>query len=384
MGFVHLHCHTQYSLLDGAIKIQDLIDRTKAFGQNAVAITDHGVMYGALEFYTKANKAGIKPIIGCEVYLAPGDLEVKKNLPGLPRYFHLVLLALNFEGYQNLIKIVSIAHSKGFYHKPRADKNILTEYNRGLIAMSACLQGEIPYWILRGNEEKAIDAINFYRTTFEDRFYLEIQANGLSDQEKVNPIMVDMGKRFDIPVVATNDCHYLKADDAKAHEVLLCIQTRKTLNDKTHMSFNTDQLYLKSPKEMMDAFSWVPDAIKMTQKVADRCNLDIPLATTYHFPVFPVKGDNTLEEMIEKKAVDGLGKRFDKDVPAEYSKRLLDELSVIKSMDFSSYFLIVADYINYAKNHGIPVGPGRGSAAVPCSIRLGHNRYRSSALGASF
>ncbi|MCD6281669.1 MAG: DNA polymerase III subunit alpha [Deltaproteobacteria bacterium] len=362
MDFVHLHCHTQYSLLDGAIKTNDLIDTTLGFGQKAVAITDHGVMYGAIEFYDKATKAGLKPIIGCEVYVAPGDMETKTPIPGLPRYFHLVLLAMNSKGYKNLIKLVSIANTKGFYHKPRVDKTVLREYNSSLIAMSACLQGEIPYWILRGNEDKAVAALDFYRSTFEDRFYLEIQANGLADQEKVNPVIVEMAKKYSVPLVATNDCHYLKSSDAKAHEVLLCIQTRKTINDKDRMRFNTDQLYLKSPQEMMDAFSWIPEAISNTKDVADRCSLEIPMGT-YHFPVFPAEGEMSLESTIEEKARLGLARRLGDDIPPEYSERLEDELNIIKSMGFPGYFLIVADYINYAKTHGIPVGPGRGSAA---------------------
>ncbi len=362
MDFVHLHCHTQYSLLDGAIKIDDLIDTTLRFGQTAVAITDHGVMYGAIEFYHKATKAGLKPIIGCEVYVAPGDMETKTPIPGLPRYFHLVLLAMDLDGYKNLIKLVSLANTKGFYHKPRVDKSALKEYNSSLIAMSACLQGEIPYWILRNDDKRTIEALDFYRSTFKDRFYLEIQSNGLADQEKVNPIIIEMAKEYSVPLVATNDCHYLMPSDAKAHEVLLCIQTRKTINDKDRMRFNTDQLYLKSPQEMIDSFSSIPEAISNTKDVADRCLLEIPMGK-YHFPVFPSEGNNSLESVIDEKARKGLAKRLGNNIPPEYSERLEDELNIIKSMGFPGYFLIVADYINYAKTHGIPVGPGRGSAA---------------------
>ncbi|MCD6570932.1 MAG: DNA polymerase III subunit alpha [Deltaproteobacteria bacterium] len=362
MGFVHLHCHTQYSLLDGAIRIDDLVKTTKKFDQDSVAITDHGVMYGVIEFYTKAVKKGIKPIIGCELYVAPTDMTLKRQLPGLPRYYHLILLALNLQGYKNLINLVSIAHTKGFYHKPRVDKKVLKEFNQGLVALSACLQGEIPYHLLRDNKQKAVEAIDFYRSTFEDRFYLEIQENGLPDQQKVNPIIADMSKRFSIPIVATNDCHYLNPSDARAHEVLLCIQTQSTINDKNHMSFNTDQLYLKSPEEMRENFSWIPQAIETSGEIADRCNVEIPMAT-YHFPVFSPEKNGALEKQIEEKSWEGLNSRIKEANMAEYEERLTSELKIINAMGLADYFLIVADYINYAKKHNIPVGPGRGSAA---------------------
>jgi DNA polymerase-3 subunit alpha len=361
MGFVHLHCHTQYSLLDGAIRLNDLIARTKAFGQNAVAITDHGVMYGAVEFHDKAIDAGIKPIIGCEVYVAPTGMEVKEVIHGLPRYYHLILLASTYEGYTNLMRLTSIAHEQGFYHKPRIDRRALQELNAGLIAMSACLQGEIPYWLLRGNEERAIESLDFYRSTFDDRFFLEIQVNGLADQDQVNPLVVDMARRYSLPLVATNDCHYLNATDAKAHEVLLCIQTQNTIQDQDRMTFNTDQLYLKSPQEMETAFAHIPEALEMTEEVAKRCHVEIPKGK-YYFPVFPAEKGKSLEELIEEKAWQGLHAIM-AEIPGDYQERLKGELSVIESMGFASYFLIVADYINYAKTHGIPVGPGRGSAA---------------------
>ena len=360
MSFVHLHCHTQYSLLDGAIRIGDLIEHTKSFGQEAVAITDHGVMFGAVEFYDKARDAGIKPIIGCEVYVAPGSMEVKENQPGLPRYFHLILLAEDYAGYQNLMRLVSLGHERGFYHKPRVDHKALSELNAGLIAMSACLQGEIPYWLLRGNTERANQALDFYRQTFSDRFYLEIQENGLDDQNKVNPQLVDLARRLGIPLVATNDCHYLNAGDDKAHEALLCIQTQNTLHDKDRMTFGTDQIYLKSPQEMAQAFAGLPEAIANTREVAARCNVEVPKGC-YYFPVYPSHG-RSLEDIIEEKAWQGLAARMET-VPDDYRARLAEELAVIKSMGFPGYFLIVADYINFAKSHNIPVGPGRGSAA---------------------
>jgi DNA polymerase-3 subunit alpha len=362
MSFVHLHCHTQYSLLDGAIKVGDLIDTTKAFDQEAVAITDHGVLYGAVEFYDKAIKAGIKPIVGCEVYVAPRDMATKEPIPGLPKNYHLVLLAQNELGYRNLIKLVSAAHLKGFYYKPRVDRNLLAELNAGLIAMSACLQGEVPYWLLRGNEEKSLDALEFYRSTFDERFYLEIQNNGIEDQNRVNTLLVDLSKQYDVPVVATNDCHYLRKTDAKAHEALLCIQTQSTIHDKSRMTFETDQLYLKSPQEMAEQFAWAPGAVETSMDVAGRCNLELPQGK-YFFPVYPVENGKTLDAVIEERSWAGLNSRMGEVVQEEYAGRLEEELNIIKSMGFSGYFLIVADYIQYAKQHNIPVGPGRGSAA---------------------
>ncbi len=372
MGFVHLHCHTQYSLLDGAIRIDDLIKATKAFGQDSVAITDHGVMYGAVEFYDKAVKAGIKPIIGCEMYVAAGDMTSRNQSPGLPKHFHLILLAMDNTGYHNLMKLSSLAHTKGFYYKPRVDKRLLEELNQGLIGLSACLQGEIPYWLLRDDEQNAREALDFYRRVFDGRFYLEIQDNSLPDQEKVNPLILEMGSRFGVPVVATNDCHYLRQEDAKAHEVLLCIQTQSTLNDKSRMSFESDQLYLKSPQEMEKGFSWAPGAVDITSEIAKRCNVTIP-NDVYYFPVYPTEGGKSLEEVIEEESWAGLRSRMGGTIPDLYEKRLTEELEIIKSMGLAGYFLIVSDYIRYAKDNKIPVGPGRGSAAgslVAYSLRI--------------
>ena len=361
MGFVHLHCHTQYSLLDGAIKLPDLIEKTKSFGQDTAAITDHGVLYGAMEFYEKAGKAGIKPIIGCEVYLAPGSMKSRELVPGQPKNYHLVLLAQDLTGYRNLIKLVSKAHVEGFYYRPRVDREALEEYNKGLLALSACLQGEVPYWLLRGAEDRALDALDFYRATFDGRFYLEIQSNGLEDQNTVNPLIIDLGKRHGVPVVATNDCHYLLKSDAKAHEALLCIQTQTTIHDKDRMSFETDELYLKSPEEMRAQFSFCPEAVDLTGEVAARCSLELPRGR-YFFPVYPVDEGKTLEQEVDERSRAGLKVRMG-EIPPDYAERLEGELEVIKSMGFAGYFLIVADYIRYAKAHDIPVGPGRGSAA---------------------
>ncbi|HOI07743.1 MAG TPA: DNA polymerase III subunit alpha [Deltaproteobacteria bacterium] len=361
MGFVHLHCHTQYSLLDGAIKISDLLEKTKAHGQEAAAITDHGVLYGAMEFYEKALKAGIKPIIGCEVYVATGSMKSREQAPGMPKNYHLVLLAQDLTGYRNLIKLVSLAHVDGFYYRPRVDREALAAHNQGLIALSACLQGEVPFWLLRGAEERAIDALDFYRRTFEDRFYLEIQSNGLDDQNTVNPLIIDLGRKHGVPVVATNDCHYLLKGDAKAHEALLCIQTQTMIHDKDRMSFETDELYLKSPEVMSAQFAFCPEAVELTGEVAARCNLELPRGV-YFFPVYPVDDGKTLEQTVEEKSWEGLKARMG-EIPPDYAERLRGELEVIKSMGFAGYFLIVADYIQYAKANDIPVGPGRGSAA---------------------
>ncbi len=360
-SFVHLHCHTQYSLLDGAIRVGDLIRKTRESGQKAVAITDHGVMYGAVEFYDKAVSEGIKPVIGCEVYVAPTSMEVKEALKGLPSSYHLLLLAINNQGYANLMKLVSLAHEKGFYYKPRVDKNLLSELNGGLIALSACLKGEIPYWLLRGNKDAASEALEFYARTFDGRFYIEIQENGLADQSQVNPLLIDLARRYSLPVAATNDCHYLSRQDANAHEALLCIQTQTTMQDNNRMKLGSDHFYLKSPGEMAEAFSYIPEAVSITSEIASRCNVEI-LKNVYYFPVYPAEPGRTLEDMITQQARDGLKKRMG-EIPENYRLRLEMELGVIRDMGFSGYFLIVADYINYAKSRGIPVGPGRGSAA---------------------
>jgi DNA polymerase-3 subunit alpha len=289
-------------------------------------------------------------------------MESRENIPGLPRHYHLILLARDNEGYANLMKLTSLAHIRGFYYRPRVDRRVLAEYGKGLIGLSACLQGEIPHWLLRGDEGRAREALDFYRTTFGDAFYLEIQHNGLPDQDQVNPLIVDMARRTGTPVVATNDCHYLKRGDAKAHEVLLCIQTQNTIHDKGRMTFESDQLYLKGPDEMARDFQWIPEAVDASGEIAALCNVKIP-KDIHCFPVYPTGGDRSLEEIIQEKAWEGLRTRMGGVIPEDYEKRLAEELEIIKSMGFSGYFLIVADYIQYAKDHKIPVGPGRGSAA---------------------
>lgn len=378
-SFVHLHVHSQYSLLDGAIRLQDLLDTARSFSMPAVTVTDHGNMFGALEFYEKAKKAGMKPIIGCEVYLAPRsrlDRQSRNENGGAvdeDRNYHLLLLARDVTGYQNLMKLVSSAYLEGFYYKPRIDKEILRKWSEGLIALSACLKGEVATHILRRQEEAARKAALEYAEIFgPDNFYLELQANGIPEQAIVNEGLIRLGRELGLPLVATNDCHYLRRSDARAHEILLGIQTGKTILDEKRMKFHTDQLYFKSPEEMVQEFAHVPDAIENTVAIAERCNLKIDLGS-YHFPVFPLDEGESIEDRFEKTVWEGFEKRlrlirkkrpdFGAEEEKEYQERLRYELDVIRQMGFPAYFLIVADFINYAKNRGIPVGPGRGSAA---------------------
>lgn len=367
--FVHLHVHTQYSLLDGAIRPDHLMQRCKDFGMHSVAVTDHGTMFGAVDFYEKAVKSNIKPVIGCECYVAPRSLEEKTPLDkdGLT---HLVLLAENQEGYTNLCKLATIAQLKGFYYKPRIDKEVLRVHSKGLIALSACLHGELATHLINGRVEKADEAALFYQKLFgEDNFFLEVQNNGIDIQEKVNEGLLDMSRRLSIPLVASNDCHYLDKNDVRAHDVLLCIQTGKTVHDNKRLKFQTDQLYFKSPEQMCEYFKDYPGAVENTSKIANRCHIEFDF-NTYHFPKFETPSNETPDSLFEKETRQGFKrvmakvlKKYPDADQAVYQKRLDYEISVIKSMGFSGYFLIVADFIAYAKNNKIPVGPGRGSAA---------------------
>ncbi len=367
--FVHLHVHTQYSLLDGAIRIDRLLKRLADFDMDAVAITDHGTMFGALTFYEKANKAGIKPIIGCECYLAPRGLKDKTSLDksGLS---HIILLAENQEGYRNLCKLCTIAQFEGFYYKPRIDKKVLKHHSKGLIGLSACLHGEIPRLIQEGRIDQADNAARFYLDVFgEGNFFLEVQNNGIDVQEAVNRALLDMSQRLSIPLVASNDCHYLDKADVRAHDVLLCVQTGKTVHETDRLKFGTDQLYLKSKAEMYDAFRDYPGALENSVNIAKRCNLEFDF-NSYHFPKFDVSSDHTVDEIFEQMVRDGFKavlqriKTKNPDIDEKlYVHRIENEINLIKSMGFSGYFLIVADFISYAKKKGIPVGPGRGSAA---------------------
>ncbi|MFP4582051.1 MAG: DNA polymerase III subunit alpha [Desulfococcaceae bacterium] len=367
--FVHLHLHSQYSLLDGAIRIDPLLARTKELNMEAVAITDHGTMFGAVEFFSKAKKAGIKPIIGCECYLAPRRLTDKtpEDAKGMA---HLLLLAENQEGYQNLCRLASIAQLEGFYYKPRIDREALREYGKGLIAASACLHGEIPMHLKNGRMEDAEASARFYLDIFgEDRFFLEVQNNGIPIQETVNKGLAELGKRMGIPLIATNDCHYLRREDARAHEVLLCVQTGKTINDAGRFQFNTDQLYFKSPDEMQAELGHFPGAIENTRDIARRCEIDFDF-NTYHFPQFAAEDERSVDDIFEEKALEGfqvrmaqVRSRFPDADETVYRERLDYEIGVIKQMGFTGYFLIVADFIRFGKENGVPVGPGRGSAA---------------------
>ena len=369
-GFVHLHVHSQYSLLDGAIRIADLLDKCKEYEMDSVALTDHGAMYGSLEFYIKAKKAGIKPIIGCEFYVAPGDRKDKKLIDGVSAY-HLILLAMNATGYCNLMKLASMAQFEGFYYKPRIDKEVLTAHSEGLIALTACLKGEIPWFIRKKDMAQARAKVQEYLDIFGDRLYFELQANGMEEQQEVNEGLLELSREFGVKIVATNDCHYLNKEEAHAHEVLLCIQTGKTVTDPNHFCLPTDEFYFKSPELMKKNFAHLPEAIATTQEIADRCDLELDFSD-YHFPRFPLPEGETLESMFTASCRTGLKKRFaamqkagtfSKEVEKAYTERLEKEIEVINSMGFPGYFLIVADFINWAQDQGIPVGPGRGSGA---------------------
>ncbi len=381
--FVHLHLHSQYSLLDGAIKLDDLVNRAKEYKMPAVAVTDHGNMFGAVEFYSKAMSKGIKPIIGCEVYVAPGSRFTKGNARGSSEAsYHLVLLCMNLAGYRNLCRLISIAYREGFYYKPRIDWELLAEHNEGLIALSACLGGELPTLINLNRSDEALERAGQIAQIFaDDRFYLELQENYLPEQAKANAGLVSIAKELDLPLVATNDCHYLTRDDAFAHEVLLCIQTGKTMDDPKRMRFANEEFYVKTPDEMIALFKDYPDAIANTVKIAERCNLELDF-NTYHFPQYEKPTDKTLDEVLQEQSEAGLEERLDeirklRELSDEkvqvYRDRLAEELACIKSMGFPGYFLIVADFINWGKDHDIPVGPGRGSAAgslVAYAIRI--------------
>ncbi len=361
--FVPLHIHTEYSLLDGAIRIEELVEEAVKFKLPALAITDHGNLFGSIKFYTKAQKAGLKPIIGAELYLAPGSRLSKEVLPTGEKAFHIILLAKNLEGYQNLMLLSSKGYLEGFYYKPRIDHELLAEHSKGLVALSACMHGEIPYYLAQGQITEAREAALRYRDIFgRDSFFIELQDNGVPEQEELNRQLYALAKELDIPVVATNDCHYLRPTDVEAHDILLCIQTNKKLNDPDRLRFNTNQLYFKSPEEMARAFQEIPQALKNTVMVAEMCNLDLRLGQ-YMLPAFKLPRNTTAEETLEKLALEGLRRKVSDPPPENYLKRLHYELDVIKKMGFASYFLIVWDFIDYAKRKRIPVGPGRGSAA---------------------
>jgi DNA polymerase-3 subunit alpha len=371
--FVHLHVHTQYSLLDGAIRLDDLFKKVKEFKMPAIAMTDHGNMFGAIEFYKKAKEAGVKPILGCEVWIAPGSrLDKGQGRAGQANH-HLILLAADLQGYRNLCKLLTAAHFEGFYYKPRVDKEVLRRHHEGLIALSACLHGEVADLALSEDQEKVLRAVHEYQSIFgSDRFYLEIQDTGMPEQKRVNALLIDLGRTFSIPLVATNDCHYLNAEDSRAHDILLCIQTGKSVEDADRLRFSTDQLYFKPPENMMEAFAHCPEALENTWKIADLCNLELPMGET-HLPVFKLPEHVSGEQILAELAWEGLEDRFkqfresklafDSNQEEIYRERLKTEIDVIQRMGFSGYFLIVADFICFARENDVPVGPGRGSAA---------------------
>ncbi|OGP90921.1 MAG: DNA polymerase III subunit alpha [Deltaproteobacteria bacterium RBG_16_47_11] len=370
-NFIHLHVHSQYSLLDGAIRFEEVFSLAKKYHMNAVALTDHGNMFGAVEFYQKAIQHGIKPIVGCEIYVAPGSRFEKKTGEGEEGSYHLTLLVKNETGYFNLLKLVSLASIEGFYYKPRVDKELLTRYHEGLIALSGCIKGELAVHAAKGETKRAIQAAEEYRKIFgPDRFYIEIQNNGVENQLLLNQRLIEIGRDLSIPLTATNDCHYLHKKDAKAHEVLLCIQTGKTLQEAQRMRFPSEEFYFKSPQEMAALFRDCPDAVVNTLAIAEECNLEIRFGEK-HIPRITVPSGETAESYLDKLAREGLERRLarhqgEKDFKeryARYKARLEEELKIIKSMGYAGYFLIVYDFIHYAKSQGIPVGPGRGSAA---------------------
>ena len=360
--FVHLHVHSEYSLLDGMSRIKDLPVRAKELGMKAIALTDHGVMYGAVDFYKECKKNDIKPIIGCEVYVAPHS-RFDKEAGRDNGYNHLILLAKNKTGYQNLSKLVSLSFVEGFYYKPRIDLEILEQYSEGLICLSACLAGSLSQAIIQDNMEKAEEIALWHKRVFKDDYYIEIQHNGLRQQIMVNQKLIQLARKLDIPLVATNDAHYLKKEDSYFHEVLLCIQTGKRMSDEDRMRFETQEFYIKSPEEMADYFSEFPDAIENTVKIAEKCNYDFEFGVT-KLPNYDVPEEYATHlDYFKDLCYKGIKNRYGEKPAEEVMSRLEYEISVIDKMGYVDYFLIVWDYINYAKSVGIPVGPGRGSGA---------------------
>ena len=362
MSFVHLHVHTEYSLLDGACRIGAMMDRVKELGQSAVAITDHGVMYGCIDFYKAAKAAGVKPIIGCEVYVAPRAMSDRVH--GIDNEaYHLVLLCENMTGYQNLCKLVSEAFTHGFYGKPRVDLALLEQYHEGLIALSACLAGAIPQYLMGNDYAAAKDyALKLSKIFGEGNFYLELQDHGIEEQRPVNQGVQRLARETGLPLIVTNDAHYLRKEDAAMQDVLLCVQTGKTVDDENRMKFETEEFYLKSEDEMRTLFPNCEEAFENTARIADRCNVEF-VFNEYHLPSFPVPEGYTNEKYFRKLCYEGFQERYE-NPPESYLERLEYEIGVISRMGYVNYYLIVWDFIRYAKESGIPVGPGRGSGAA--------------------
>ena len=362
MPFTHLHVHTEFSLLDGASRIGDLISTAKELGMDSLAITDHGVMYGILDFYKEAKKQGIKPIIGCEVYLAPTSRKEREEINGV-KYYHLILLAENQQGYRNLVQLVSLAHIEGMYYKPRVDKELLRKYHEGIICLSACVAGEIPQALIAGNKDKAEALVQEYVEIFgKDNFFLEIQNHGLKEEQVTNAGLLEFSRKYGLGLVATNDLHYVHREDSEFHDVLLCVQMNKKLNDPDRMRFNSDDYYLKSPAEMEELFKDFPGAIENTEKIAARCQVDFEFGKL-QLPFYPIPEPFADDEAyLRHLCEEGLASHYP-EVTGEVRERLDYELGIIHRMGYDSYFLIVWDFINHSKQMGIAVGPGRGSAA---------------------
>ena len=363
MAFTHLHVHTEYSLLDGSSKISELLPRAKELGMDSLAITDHGVMYGVIDFYKKAKEVGIKPILGCEIYVAPGSRFDREQSRGEDRYYHLVLLAENDQGYKNLMKIVTRGFTEGYYYRPRVDYEVLEQYHEGIIALSACLAGEIPNKILKEDYEGARAAARRMNELFgQGNFFLELQDHGLRDQTQVNSVIMRMSKELDIPLVVTNDVHYIKEEDAVPHDILLCIQTGKLVTDEDRMRYEGGQFFLKSEEEMQRVFPYAKEAMENTHKIAERCNVNIVFGQQ-KVPKFDVPEGHDAYSYLQELCETGLKKRYGNPPPQELKERLDYELTTIRNMGYVDYFLIVWDFIRFAKSQGIAVGPGRGSAA---------------------
>ncbi|NLL98114.1 MAG: DNA polymerase III subunit alpha, partial [Tepidanaerobacter sp.] len=359
--FVHLHVHTNYSLLDGACEIDRLARRLSELGMKSCAITDHGAMYGVIDFYKKMLAYGIKPIIGAEVYMAERTMQDKE--PGVDdEQYHLVLLAKDIQGYKNLMKLVSLGFTEGFYYKPRIDMDILAKYSEGLIALSGCLAGRIPSLLLKGNFDEAKNIALQLNSIFgQDNFFIEVQDHGLLDQRRIINDLIRLSQETGIPLVATNDVHYIQKEDALAQDVLMCIQTGKTLDEENRMKFESSEFYLKSPEEMASLFSYIPEALENTIRIAESCNVTLDFGTI-HLPSFRVPEGLTEDEYLNRLCYKGARERYP-EITGEIKQRLDYELETIKKMGYSSYFLIVWDFINFARQNGIMVGPGRGSAA---------------------
>jgi DNA polymerase-3 subunit alpha len=362
--YVPLHLHTEYSLLDGAIRIKELVQQAEAYRMPAVAITDHGNLFGAVDFYRRAVKSGIKPILGCEVYLSPGSRFEKKSTSHVDEAsFHFILLAKDNAGYKNLVSLVTKAYTEGFYYKPRIDMELLKQHSEGLIGLTSCLKGEVPYYLQKGMVDKAKEKALQYRDILgPENFYIELQDNGLPEQEEVNRRLMTLAKELHISLVATNDCHYMRKEDSKAHDILLCIQTGTTVTDKNRLRFNSDSFYFKSPEEIKHVFRETPEAVKNTRAIAERCNVEFKLGLNL-LPVYMLEGRQKPDTLLEKLAFEGLLHKRGPEPKEIYKERLRKELDIIQKMGYASYFLIVWDFISYARKKGIPVGPGRGSAA---------------------